>query len=81
MAVLRVSCVNARGLRYPWKQGRLLNDLRSFDMDVVAVSETRISDTRLFAPTFDGYEIFAPLSQPGMGGGVAVCFGKDWDSR
>ena len=74
MASLRVGCVNARGLKSPWKQGRLLNDLRSFGMDVVAVSETRISDTHDFAPTFDDYEIFASLSRPGMGGGVAVLF-------
>ena len=76
MASLKFGCVNANGLNAPWKQGLLLHDLRSLGIDVLAISETRLSDARRFCPIFGDYEIFASPSLPGMGGGVAVLFRK-----
>ncbi len=74
---IRVGCLNVRGLGSAWKQGHLLNDLRSLNMDVVAITETRISDTRALAPIFDDFEVHASLSRREMGGGgVAVFFRK-----
>lgn len=49
------------GLGSAWKQGHLLNDLKSLDMDVVAISETKISGVHSLGPLFDDYEIFSTL--------------------
>lgn len=72
-ATVRVGCINVRDLRSPWKQGRLLNDLRSLDLNVVAVSETRISGAHDLVSIFDDYEIYASFSRPGMEGEWRCC--------
>ena len=46
---------------------------------MVAISETRISEAHSFAPIFDDFEVYASLSRPGSGGGVAVLFRKGLD--
>lgn len=52
----------------PWKQGCLLNDLKSQELDIIAVNETRISNAYALVPMF---------SRPGMGDGVVVLFRKE----
>lgn len=58
MTVLRVECVNVRGLGSVWKQGHLSNDLRSLDLDVATISEARISGKHVLVSIFEDYEIF-----------------------
>lgn len=38
-----------------WKRRRLLNDLKYLELDVIAVNETRISNTRTLALIFNNY--------------------------
>ena len=65
MALLRLGCINARGLWSEWKQGHLLNDLRSLRLDVVAISETRISETSSHALLLNDYEVYASFGRHG----------------
>lgn len=45
-------------------------------LDVIAISESRIYDTRNLASIFEDHEIYASLNRPRMGGGVAVLIRK-----
>lgn len=67
MGIDIIVCVNVR-LGSSGKQGRLPCCLRSIFMDMITVSETRLSDTCDLTPIFHNFEISALLSQPGMGG-------------
>lgn len=52
----------------------MLNDLRSLDLDVVAINETRISNVRPLGPIFDDYEIFSSCGLSEVGCGEAGLF-------
>lgn len=57
MVIARVGCINVRDLRLPWKQGYLLNYLRSLSLDEIAANEIRISDTLDLVPIVQDYEM------------------------
>ena len=76
MASLKIGSINARGLGLSWKKGHILNDLKSLGIDVVAISETRVANTRAFLPIFGDYEIYASPCHLGMADGTAVLVRK-----
>lgn len=68
MALLRVSCIIVCSL----SARSLLSDLKWLNLDVVAVSETRVVDMCNLTSILGDFEIFASLSRSGMEGGVTV---------
>lgn len=67
------------GLGSAWKQGHVLNNLRSLDLDFAATSETKISGEHVSAPVFKDYIVFSSCGLSGVGGGVAVLLLKSKD--
>lgn len=67
-----MECINVHGLGSTWKQGHLLNNLRSLDLDVATISETRISGKHDLASILMLWSI-------GVDNGAAVLFQKFLD--
>lgn len=74
MVTLRLECVKVRRRGSNWKQSHLLNDIRSFDLDVKAINETRISMKYALVTIFKDYGIFLSSALLGTEDSVAVSF-------
>lgn len=61
MAVI-VGYLNVRNLSSNWHQGRVLNDIRSQNLDVIVTTETWLKRSRDLIPLLDGSEKFLSLS-------------------
>lgn len=50
------------------------NDLKSPDLDVVAISKTRISEKHAVESIFENYKVFSSCGLSGAGGSVVLLF-------
>lgn len=71
-----INSTNVGGLESPWKQGHMLNKMT---VNLVAISETRISDSRDFRSIFSDYEVYSFPSHPEARSKVAVVAQKKLD--
>lgn len=69
--------MNTCDLELIWKQGLLLNDLSSLDLDTVAITDTRISQTQTLNLTFGDYKTYPSCDLIGLGSRVVVLFWKE----
>lgn len=71
--------MHVRGLESVWKQGHLDNDLKSLDLDMTTINETRISRKHPLAFLFEDYDVFSFCGLSGASGSVAVLLRKSLD--
>lgn len=76
MSALKMMCVNTHGLGSAWKQGHYVNDLRSPDLDVAAISGTRIPGKQALVSIFKDNDVFPICSLSGVSGNIAVLLQK-----
>lgn len=77
-ASLNLGCINVHCLESDWKQGRLLNELRSHKLDVIITAETKQGELRAFAPLLNSYDKRISSCQPGEVEVQQSCSRKVW---